>query len=88
MITLQLHVLQKRIASHTTINLNNCFGGNPNDTIMMKFKWGYNILAPRFLKDVKNLKFVYIDSGPAIYCVGKFSWSFHGKRSAVKSLLN
>ncbi len=26
---------------------------------------GGNIVAPRFLKDVKNLKFVYTDSGPA-----------------------
>ncbi len=57
----------------------------PYDAIYMVV----NIVAPRFLKDVKNLKFVYTDSGPVtMYCVGRFCWSFHGKRSAVKSSNN
>ncbi len=33
----------------------------PYDAIYM----GVNTVAPRVLKDVKNLKFVYTDSGPA-----------------------
>ncbi len=31
----------------------------------MQFTWGVNTVARRFFKDVKNLKFVYTDSGPA-----------------------
>ncbi len=54
------------------VTLSNLLTPYAYDAICM----GVNTVARRFLKDVKNLKFVCTDSGPATYCVGNYSWSF------------